>query len=229
MKIVYRIPWIRRQRSRDREKNDDNKHEAKLHSRLREENPDERRKCRRIKTGCMKPGDKVSTKNMKSRQWTKKATIIGAQQGGVSYEVEINGKRHTRNRRFLRKIARFDDVHTPEIGGADERVCISTKTLDESCIQSNTNNGHGSTQIAKITTSYRQPQPNTVIATHKTKMKWTINPYITASHNEAENRPLTILRKGMATNDKLAWFEDFERCLRINGLTQNNRAGCRIR
>ena len=60
-------------------------------------------------------------------------------------------------------------------------------------------------------------------------MKWKNNPYIAASNNEVENSPLTILRNGMNTNDKLAWFEDFERCLRVNGLTQNNRTGCRVR
>ena len=41
---------------------------------------------------CMKPGDEVSTQNMKTRQWTEKATIISEQRGGWSYEVEINGK-----------------------------------------------------------------------------------------------------------------------------------------
>ncbi|MCP4098142.1 MAG: hypothetical protein GY748_18070, partial [Planctomycetaceae bacterium] len=113
--------------------------------------------------GCMKPGDEVSTQNMKTRQWTEKATIISEQRGGWSYEVEINGKRRTRSRRFLRKIARFDGVHTPEIGGADDQVCTSTRTLDESCIQSNTNNGHGSTHIATITANCKQLQPGTVI------------------------------------------------------------------
>ena len=129
----------------------------------------------------------------------------------------------------MRKMARFDDVQTPEIGGADERACTSTTTRKRSYVQSTTNNGHGSTHFATTTANYNQPQPGTVITKPNAKMKWKNNPYIAASNNEVENSPLTILRNGMNTNDKLAWFEDFERCLRVNGLTQNNRTGCRVR
>merc|ERR1711940_123944 len=122
--------------------------------------------------GCMKPGDEVSTQNMKTKQWTEKGTIISEQRGGWSYEVEINGKRRTRSRRFLRKMARFDGVHTPEMGGTDEQAYTSTRTQDGSYIQSTTNNGHGSTHFATTTANCKQPQPGTVITTPNAKMKW---------------------------------------------------------
>ena len=72
------------------------------------------------------PREKIITQNMKSRRWNKEATVITENQDGISYEVEINGKIHTRNRRFLRKLTRPENLRQLETTeGADNGTRIT--------------------------------------------------------------------------------------------------------
>ena len=47
-------------------------------------------------------GTKVLSQNMKTRRWDRWATIVSKRPDGRSYEVNIDGRIHLRNRRFLR-------------------------------------------------------------------------------------------------------------------------------
>ena len=49
----------------------------------------------------MQPGDAVMVQDHKTRRWTIEATII-ARRNRRSYEIDIDGRTHVRNRRFLR-------------------------------------------------------------------------------------------------------------------------------
>ena len=48
-------------------------------------------------------GDKVRVQDPKSGQWLHQGAIVTVRENGRSYEIEINGKRYLRNRRYLRK------------------------------------------------------------------------------------------------------------------------------
>ena len=88
------------QRSQDEEKSgrDEVEEESRGKSH-RKKDPNKGHKSKQMTNDSMKPGERVITQNMKSRQWSEEATIIAANQAGVSYEVEINGRRHIK--RFM--------------------------------------------------------------------------------------------------------------------------------
>ena len=52
----------------------------------------------------LRPGERIVAQDMKSRRWTTEAMVIAENRDGTSYRVEINGKIHTRSRKFLRKL-----------------------------------------------------------------------------------------------------------------------------
>jgi hypothetical protein len=50
----------------------------------------------------MEPGHRVITQNMKTHRWDQQAIIVSRRPNGGSYVVNIDGRKHIRNRRFLR-------------------------------------------------------------------------------------------------------------------------------
>ena len=50
----------------------------------------------------MGPGDKVIAQNRSSKRWDAQATIISRRRNRRSYLIDIDGREHVRNRRFLR-------------------------------------------------------------------------------------------------------------------------------
>ena len=66
----------------------------------------------------MQPGEAVLVQDFKTRKWTTNATII-SRRNSRSYEVDIDGRSHVRNRRFLRPVAASgslpnNNVHNPK-------------------------------------------------------------------------------------------------------------------
>ena len=74
-------------------------------------------------------GENLLMQNMKSRQWNEEAIVIAENQDGMSYEVEINGKIHTRNRRFLQKLTGQENPRQIQMMGEVGDVVESTITI----------------------------------------------------------------------------------------------------
>ena len=215
-----------RQRSRDKEKDDGKETGMGSRDRLyKKKVPNKGTKSKELANdGKLRPGEKVVTQNMKSRRWSEEATIIAKNQSGMSYEVEINGKVHTRNRRFLRKSAKLGRLQPPEAtGGAGKILNIVTTPPrgNENC-QLTVENGHDNKQIPRQYPHYEVTRLNRTNSAHNISMGLTMMANIKPRNFNVKNKPLTVLCDNMTNNQKLVWFEAFETCLENNDLEQEN-------
>ena len=67
----------------------------------------------------MQPGEAVLVQDFKTRKWTINATII-SRRNSRSYEIDIDGRTHVRNLRFLRPVIASgplpdNHVHNPKV------------------------------------------------------------------------------------------------------------------
>ena len=206
----------------------------KNESRLASQDQLERNRPVRLKTG-----ETVIALDLKTRRWTREATVIVGNQDGTSYRVEINGNIHTRNRRFLLKSTGTENHRRLSgLANVDERTEEGTiqqkqnkisrqPDVSESIVHQKNNESPGITTWENNKQKHQQCGFCNKI--HKDRPTYMHNERMgvmfgaSALRNPClNNRPKRVLTDNMTNSDKLAWLETVEKCLGDSGATPSN-------
>lgn len=186
----------------------------------------------------LEPGETVTALDLKTRRWTREATVIGGNQDGTSYRVKINGKIHTRNRRFLLKLTgTINYRRLSDLVNEDEKT-------EKGTIRQKKNKISRQPDVSKSSVHQKKESPGiTMWENNKRKHQQcsfcneTHNDRSTYTHNERmgvtlgaaalrnphlDNRPKRVLTDNMTNSEKLTWFEAIEKCLGDSGAKPSN-------